>query len=235
MVRRRGAAGVAAVQPRTAATGALSYSGMAMPSPLTPLRSEGAGKRKKETDARTAMRRMLLPFALVTVLGFALGSTPLVMVGAIVWAGWFIYYVLLTRVLDPRGEDTPYVNQHSDIQAMVMRGQKERAAQAYRAVIAADPADVLACEQLVQLASRELKDYELAVWACREAERRHALPGKKLTFGMMAAELYRDQLGDPRRAVVELSRLLSTYPDAPNAAALKEELELIKSHLFEAT
>lgn len=208
---------------------------MSLPSPPTALPPGPQPRRQKRaTDPRTFMRRVIYAIAAVGVIGIALGSTPLVAAAVLGVIGWFIYHVLLTRVLDPRGEDTPYVNQHSEIQAMVMRGDYARAADAYRAVIAAEPDNALACEQLAQLARGELKDYELAVWACREAERRHSGRGKKLTFGMMAAELYRDQLGDPRRAVVELSRLLATYPDAPNAAALREELDLIKSHLFEA-
>lgn len=207
-----------------------------MVNPLAPLRPDMTQhRRKRETDARTKMRRMRWPFAIVTILAFVLGSTPLILLAGIIWAGWGVYYLVLTGVLDPRGEDTPYVNQHSDIQAMVMRGEYQKAADAYRGEILADPANVLACEQLIQLARAELKDYELAVWAAREAERRHANPGKKLVFGIMAAELCRDQLRDPRRAVVELSRLIGTYPDAANVGALKQELELLKTHLFEAS
>jgi len=199
--------------------------------PLPPDLSHGP--RKKERDARTTMRWTAWGMAATTVLAFVLGSSPLILVAVVVWIGWGFYYVLLTRVLDPRGEDTPYINQHSGIQAMVMRGEYEKAAQAYRDVITTDPADRVACEQLALLALQELKDYETAVFAYREAEKRHTAPGKKLTFGMMAAETLRDRIRDPGRAVVELRRLLATYPDASNAAALKSELEQLKAYLFE--
>lgn len=205
-----------------------------MAHPFAPLPPDPShSPRKKERDARTTMRLTALGIAAATVLAFVLGSSALILVAVVVWIGWGFNFLLLTRVLDPRGEDTPYVNQHSGIQAMVMRGEYAKAAQAYRDVIATDPADRLACEQLALLALQELKDYETAVFAYREAEKRHTVPGKKLTFGMMAAETIRDRLRDPGRAVVELRRLLATYPDAPNAAALRNELELLKSHLFE--
>lgn len=208
-----------------------------MANPLAPLPPEPMLRhkpKKAEADARVYMRRILWPMGGATIIGIAVGSMPLLMVAAVVWTGWAVYYVLLTRVLDPRGEDTPYVNQHSQIQAMVMRGEHAKAAQAYRDAIAADPADVLACEQLVQHARVELKDYELAIWAAKEAERRNVKIGRKLTFGMMAVELYRDYLKDPKRAVVELRRLLATYPTAPNAGALKAELDQLKAYLFES-
>jgi tetratricopeptide (TPR) repeat protein len=137
------------------------------------------------------------------------------------------------RVLVPSGSSTPSVNQHSDIETLWVRGKYAEAAAAYQAAIAADPNDLVACEKLGQLAMQELNNYQLAVTAYREAERRAASEKSKIAFGIIVAELYRDKLGEPKRAVVELGRLLARYPDAPNAAALRDELELIKAHLFE--
>ncbi len=200
-----------------------------MANPLSPIHVP-AVKRRKKADARQSMRRLLWPMAGATLIGLALHSVPLLILGAVVWAGWIMYYVLLTRVIDPHGDETPYVNQHSEIQALVMKGEYVRAAQAYKDVIVSDPADVLACEQLLQLARKDMKDAPLALWASREAERRHVQPGRKLAFGMVTVEIYRRDLGDSRRAAAELSRLLRSYPDAPNAAALRSELDDLKGH-----
>jgi tetratricopeptide (TPR) repeat protein len=137
------------------------------------------------------------------------------------------------RVLMPSGASTPSVNQHSNIETLAIRGQYAQAAEAYQAAIAADPADIVACEKLGQMAMRDMKDWQLAVFAYREAEKRAASEKSKVAFGTIVAELYRDKLGEPRRAVVELSRLIATYPDHPSVPHLREELDLIKAHLFD--
>jgi len=202
-------------------------------SPLTPLTPDPTQRpRKKEASARTAMRRLLIPLTIATVVGFGLGSAPLLLLGGVVWTGWIIYYVLLTQVLDPSGSSTPSVDQHSNIAAMAIRGETAKAAEAYRAAIAADPDDLVACEQLAQLALRELKDYDLAITAYREAERRTPQPKRQLGYAMLVATVYRDYLRDAGRTMVELSRILARYPDAPNAAALRAELEQIKASHF---
>jgi tetratricopeptide (TPR) repeat protein len=133
----------------------------------------------------------------------------------------------------PSGEATPSVSQHSNIQAMVARGDYARAAEAYRAAIAADPADLVACELLGRLALAELKDYETALYAFREAERRATEPRRQLGYALLVAGIYRDNLRDPGRAAVELRRVLARHPDAPNAAALRAELDLLKTRHFE--
>lgn len=164
---------------------------------------------------------------------------------AAAWAVFGIYSVVygvgasraadaVGRVLMPSGSSTPSVNTHSNIEAMAMRGQYAKAAEAYKAAIAADPLDLVACEKLGQMAMRDMQDWQLAVFAYREAERRAAGEKAKVAFGTIVAELYRDKLNEPRRAVVELARLVNSYPAAPAVPALKQELELIKSHLFEA-
>ena len=202
-----------------------------MANPLSPIYIPPSTK-KPPPSARTVMKRLRLLMAVASVIAIALHSVPLMILGAAVWAFWIIYYLLLTRVLDPDGKDTPYVNQHSQIQAMVMRSDYAGAAAAYRQAMVENPADALAAEHLVQLARRELKDPELALWAAREAERRQVNAGRRVFYGMLAVELLRRDLNDPRRAVVELSRLIASYPDAPNAAALRAELEELKAGLF---
>jgi tetratricopeptide (TPR) repeat protein len=133
----------------------------------------------------------------------------------------------------PSGDSTPSVNQHSNIQALVARGELAKAAEAFRAAIAADPQDLVACEQLGRLALGELKDCETALFAYREAERRCPDPRRKLGFALMVAGIYRENLRDPGRAAVELGRILARYPDAPNADALRAEREQLKAIHFE--
>jgi tetratricopeptide (TPR) repeat protein len=134
----------------------------------------------------------------------------------------------------PSGSATPSVNQHSNIEALVARGQFAEAAAAYRAVIASAPRDLVACERLGQLALRELKDYDLALFALREGEKRAPDPRRGAGFALQAANVYRDNLRDYGRAVVELRQILARYPDVPNGARLRAEIEELKVMHFEA-
>jgi tetratricopeptide (TPR) repeat protein len=203
---------------------------------LTPAPPRPTQRRKEEVHVatRTGLRRLRIPLALVSLLAIALGSLPLMILGAVVWAFWALYYILVTRILLPTGEDTPSVNQHSSIEAMEVRGRYEEAADAYRAVIAADPGDIVACEKLGQLALRQLKQHDLALFAYREAERRSTQPRRQLGYALIIAGIYRDSLKDHGKAVVELRRILERYPDAPNADRLRAELDELKAAHFEA-
>ena len=202
-------------------------------SPLTPLVPDPSQRpRSAPASARKSLRRPLIPMALMTLVAIGLGSVPLMIAGAVVWIFWAVRYILLTQVLDPSGSTTPYINQHSNIAAMIARGEHAKAAEAYRQAIAADPADVVACDHLAQLALRDLKDYDLALFALREAERRVPEPRRQLGYALQIAGTCREHLGDPGRTMVELRRILARYPDAPNAASLRAELDELRSEQF---
>jgi len=160
------------------------------------------------------------------------------------WAFVLLYGVLEAGILHhgasavasltvPSGSSTPSVNQHSNIAALVARGRHAEAAEAYKAAIAADPSDLVACEQLGLLALRELRDYELALFAAREGERRAADPARQAGFALQAANIYRDNLKDNGRTIVELRRILARYPGIPNAARLRAEIDELKALHFE--
>jgi tetratricopeptide (TPR) repeat protein len=202
-------------------------------SPLTPLAPD-PGQRPGRTpvSARKALRRALIPMVLASLVAIGLGSLPLMLAGAVVWIFWVARWLLLTQVLDPSGESTPYVNQHSNVATMVARGEYAKAAEAYRAAIAADPGDVVACEHLAQLALRDLHDYDLALFALREAERRAAEPRRRLGYALQIVGTCRDHLKEPGQMMVELRRILASYPDAPNAASLRAELDQLKAERF---
>ncbi len=170
--------------------------------------------------------------------------TPLMACGA----GWLFVavYVLLQgslfkksagaigSITAPSGGSTPSVAQHSNIEALEMKGEYAKAAEAYRAAIAADPHEIVACEKLGQLALRQLKDTDTAVWAYHQAEQRATEPRRRIGYAMLALSILRDTAHDTGRTVVELRKLLERYPDVPNADALRAELEQLKATLFEA-
>lgn len=201
-------------------------------------------------DPKGQMKFMASVLGVGTVFAIAvklLVGSWLLLIG--VGLGWAVlggYYVVLTRLLEPvadaigrvlvpSGSSTPPAKGLSHIEAMVARGQLADAAAAYQTEIATDPEDIASCERLGQLALRELKDYDLAILAYREAEKRAQAPNKKFGYGLIVAGIYRDQLKDPGKTVVELSRLLSRYPDAPNTASVRSELEELKASLFQGS
>jgi tetratricopeptide (TPR) repeat protein len=183
---------------------------------------------------------------LITLLEAALAGDLMPLMAAFLgWCFVLVYGVVEAGILHrgagvvakltlPSGDSTPSVNQHSNIQALVARGACAEAAAAYREAIAADPADLVACEQLTQLALRELKDYELALFALREAEQRASDDRRRAGYALLAANVYRDYLKDYGRTMVELRRILARYPEVPNADALRSEIDELKAMHFEA-
>ena len=183
---------------------------------------------------------LLLVVGLVTCL--VIGSwAPMIIVGLGIGA-FTLFAMLRATVIEgsgnaimAKGGSTPSVAQHSQIETMVMQGKLREAAEAYRGIIRAEPEDLVACDKLAQLALRELKDYDLAVFAYRAAEQRVTEPRRKVGYALLVAGIYRDNIKDEGKTMVELRKLLSRYPDAPNAAQLRAELDELKARHFEAT
>ena len=174
-------------------------------------------------------------FALIMAgLGLALylASAALLVLGAVVLAMWVFHYLFVTRVLWPTGDSTPGDKPLSHIEAMVARGDYQGAATAYDREIAADPTDYWSCERLAMLARAQLQEPELAVRTLRQAEQRVPEPRRKAGYALLALGVLRDDLRDPGRAMVEMRRILATYPDIPNAGALRAELEQMKAERF---
>jgi cytochrome c-type biogenesis protein CcmH/NrfG len=168
----------------------------------------------------------------------------LVVVSLLAWLVFALYSVFYKTIIDtsgdafgriffPSGKSTPPAKALSHIETMAVRGDLAKAVAAYKAEIATDPADVTSCERLGTLAMRQLADYDLAVWAYREAERRAETPARRFGFALIVVGICRDQLKDRGRTVVELRRLVQLYPDAPRIADLKAELDELKAGLFD--
>jgi hypothetical protein len=218
-------------------------------------RPEQAPREEHLGDARAQVRFMLWilgPPFLLGLAGVLFGGPTLALLGGIFvvasFAGLAVYaVVLLTRVtmvdsaaglagklLMPSGASTPPQKALSHIESMVARGDYARAADAYKHEIETDPTDLGSCERLGQLALRELKDPQLAVWAYREGEKRAETPARRFGLGLLVAGIYRDQLRDRGKTVVELRRLVERYPDAPQLERLRAEIEELKAGMFDA-
>jgi tetratricopeptide (TPR) repeat protein len=194
------------------------------------------GRQPKDRKERLSHTQLAwVTFALIMAgLGLALylASAALLVLGAVVLAMWVFHYLFVTRVLWPTGDSTPGDKPLSHIEAMVARGDYQGAAGAYSREILADPADYWSCERLAMLARAQLQEPELAVRTLRQAEQRVPEPRRKAGYALLALGVLRDDLRDPGRAMVEMRRILATYPDIPNAGALRAELEQMKAERF---
>jgi len=209
--------------------------------------SLNVGHASEITKLALGMAKLLgVMSAVALVVGLLVGSYSwLLLAGCVMgWltlGGYLILHAVFVspagdaigRIIVPAGGSTPSVAQHSNIEAMEMKGRYAEAAEAYQAIIASAPEDLVACEKLGALAMRQLKDYELAIFAYREAEKRVGEPKRKLGYAMIVAGIYRDNLKDTGKAMVELRRIVAKYPEAPNRARLSAEIDELKAMHFE--
>ena len=198
------------------------------------MRLPGQPKDKREKLSPKAQSYVLLFVILAGLtLAFYLASVALFVLGGVVLVMWGFHYIFMTRVLMPTGDSTPGDKPLSHIETMEARGEYAKAAAAYRQELVDDPADFRSCERLALLARGHLKDHDLALYGFREAERRVPAPRRKAGYALLALGVLRDDLQDAGRALVEIRRILATYPDLPNAAELRAEADRLKTTHFE--
>ncbi|HEY6219347.1 MAG TPA: hypothetical protein VIV65_04760 [Gemmatimonadaceae bacterium] len=149
----------------------------------------------------------LLVFALVggVVIGVAVAKLPVMMgdtagdVATIMVAG---------------GKTTPYTEQYSLQQAMVMQGRLDDALSSYEVMIAEVESTVDVRIRAAELYSREAKNHVRAAELFRDVIRHpKCQPGEEVYSANRLADLYTGPLGEPGKALVELRRLADRYPN----------------------
>ncbi len=142
---------------------------------------------------------------------------------------------LLGATALPSGATTPPPKAYSAIEALVVRGEYGRAAEAYARAIAADAADVDARVRLAELLLHHLGDAEGAATRYREARERTPDPRRRQFITFRLVDIYRDHLHERGRAIVELRRFLDAFPSAPQAAGARAELARLLAEHHEPT
>ncbi len=127
---------------------------------------------------------------------------------------------------------TPYEEQYSQEQALVMQRRVDEALALYEHRIALEPTNAAARLRAAELYAGAKADPGRAAELFREVQR---IPHVAAKDGVYAcnrlADLYLGPLDEPGRAVVELRKLIDWYPGTPGAAQARIALAEIKARL----
>jgi tetratricopeptide (TPR) repeat protein len=130
------------------------------------------------------------------------------------------------------GASTPYKEQYSYQQALVMRGQLDEALESFEAVIAEKPQEVDPRTKAAELYAREKKNHKRAAELFREIQRIETVtPGEYIYATNRLVDLLTGPLNDPGRALVELRRLIDRYPESTAANHAREALAVLKARV----
>ncbi len=132
----------------------------------------------------------------------------------------------------PSGNSTPYEQQFSYQEAMIMKGEIAEALESYEAIIAENP-------QLVSPRMRAAEHYvkgnrnpTRAAELFREIRDIPGVPSRDAVYASSRlVDLYEGPLADPGRAVVELRRIIERYPGSAMAKHAREALPAMKARM----
>lgn len=132
------------------------------------------------------------------------------------------------------GASTPYVEQYSYQQALVMRGQIDEALESFEAVIAEQPEAIDARIKAAELYAKERQNFSRAAELFQGVQRIPAANvGQSVYVTNRLVDLYTGPLNDPGKALVELRRLIDKYPGSAAAANAKDALATLKARHVE--
>jgi tetratricopeptide (TPR) repeat protein len=128
------------------------------------------------------------------------------------------------------GSSTPYREQYSFQQALVMRGQVDEALASFEALIAVRPTDVEVRINAAEVLAREKRDYQRAADMFRSALKIASITaGEDVYVTHRLVDLLTGPLETPGRALVELRRLIDRYPGTAAASQARSALAAVKS------
>ena len=178
---------------------------------------------------------LLIGGGLLSAIGAGIGMLILLAGGALgVLAG--VLFLVLKAAAAPSanallallgaqsGSSTPAPKGYSAIETMAVQGRYKDAASAYRREIRSDPSDVEARSRLAQLLVDHLDDSAGAARLLTEARDLTRQKSQKIGYALRLVDLYRSRMKDRGKALVELRRLVDTFPDSPHIDGARSEL-----------
>lgn len=128
------------------------------------------------------------------------------------------------------GASTPYEEQFSREQALVMQGRVDDALASFETIIRDDAEAVTARIRAAELYARERGNAERAAELFREAQRIESCStGERVYIAHRLVDLYTGPLNQPGRALVELRRLSEQFPGHPAAVQARDALKVLKA------
>ncbi len=160
------------------------------------------------------------------IVGCSLASGLFACLGSL-WIGTATSHVWKRFAVD--GTSTPYTEQYSYQQALVMRGQLDEALESFEAVMAEKPEAVDARIRAAELYARERGNHARAAELFREIQRIPTVTlGEDIYASNRLIDLLTGPLDDPGRALTELRRIVDRYPASPAAAHARDALTALK-------
>lgn len=128
------------------------------------------------------------------------------------------------------GASTPYTEQYSYQQALVMQGRLDDALASYEAMIAGANSAVDVRIRAAELYTREAKRHDRAAELLQEVLKHPAVTaGEEIYAANRLADLLSTHLGQPGRALVQLRRLADRYPDTVVGERARQAIRTLKA------
>ena len=155
------------------------------------------------------------------VLGAATGFAGL-LIGRTVEKGW--------KHLMVDGSATPYEEQYSHEQSLVMRGQIDDALTSFESILQGNPDGVRPRVRAAELYAREKGNHRRAAQLFTEVQYIERVGAGDFVYAThRLVDMYTGPLNDPGRAMVELRRLIERLPGSPAADQAREALATLKA------
>lgn len=139
---------------------------------------------------------------------------------------------LVRQIYDPRGGATPSRPGYSQPESLAVRGRFEEAIGAYEAAAREEPDDPEPWLRIARMEHTDLRRPQRALEALRAARVRVAAESPTaMLIAREIAELYLGDLGEPTRAMPELARLATGFPDTPTGAWAKRQLAELRARV----
>jgi hypothetical protein len=184
-----------------------------------------------------------ISFPMWLALGALWGLPPLARIAFTIGASlatWYLVFKLTMKMMDTTGQavrvvmeggsSTPYTEQHSFEQSLVMRGRLPEALESLEAKIADPLSTVDVRIRAAELYAREAKRPDRAAELLKEAIRHpQCTPGEEIYSSFRLADLLSIHLAQPGKALVVLSRIADRYKGTPTGDRARESIRVMKS------
>ncbi len=142
--------------------------------------------------------------------------------GSAVGDGW--------KTIAVDGSSTPYREQFSYQQALVMQGRLDEALQSFEMIIAEQLLAVDARIRAAELYARDKQDPRRAAELFRDVQRIESVTSGEFMYATnRLVDLYTGPLVEPGRALVELRRLIERFPGTSAAEHARDALGRLKA------